>query len=39
VSSISLVPNAVTILLLSLRTLNYSLACGAKQQVCDVGAD
>jgi hypothetical protein len=39
VRSISLVPNAATILLLSLRMLNYSLACGTKQQVCDDGAD
>jgi hypothetical protein len=39
VRSISLIPNAATILLLSLRMLNCSLACGAKQQVCVVGAD
>lgn len=37
--SISLAPNAATILSLSLSMLNCSLACGANQQVCDEGAD
>ena len=32
-------PNAATILQLSLRIPNYSFACGAQQQVCDVCAD
>jgi hypothetical protein len=39
VRSISLVPNAATILPLSLWISNYCCAGGAQQQVCGVGAD
>jgi hypothetical protein len=38
VRSISLVPNAATILLRSPWIPNYSFAGGTKQQVCDLGA-
>jgi hypothetical protein len=39
VRSISLVPKAAIILLLSLLIPNYSFAGGLQQQVCNLGAD